>query len=117
MLHFSDATYIRFYYVVILRMKYHCEHCNYSTENRINWCKHKKTNKHIKNSNEVQEIQHINPEEPLNDPDKPLKKCNIITKSHKQDNIHITTPDDTSKHSTTLNNENISDDKKIISKI
>lgn len=38
-------------------MKYHCEHCNYSTEEKQNWYCHKKTKKHLNNksSKEAQE--------------------------------------------------------------
>lgn len=31
-------------------MKYNCESCNYSTDDKGNWSKHKKSKKHFKNS-------------------------------------------------------------------
>lgn len=41
-------------------MKYNCEHCNYSTDDKGNWSKHKKSQKHIKNSNKDNKTTTIN---------------------------------------------------------
>src|SRR5579883_2080051 len=34
-------------------MKYQCKECNYETDDKSNWYKHKKSKKHIENSNKL----------------------------------------------------------------
>lgn len=63
-------------------MKYNCDICKYSTNDKANYFKHKKTNKHLQNSNEVNKSTTILPHNAPQMPHEALKKyvcnyCNI----------------------------------------